>query len=500
MRKGLLILIATALAAGVAPFVQAEENSVAPNSVYTAEVRVDPLTKQVAGSVEILFSPKQAGQAYLHLYPSAFASIPPGEAWLQLLGADAAAGAYAITSLAVQGKAVPIKQTGTLLEVPLAAAEKAGAVSVELAFELTMPRNEGRMSYDDHALWLGNWLPVLAVYDSEGWHLDPYVPIGDPFYSETSDYHLSVTIPDTYQLASTATDGEAFVDRAVQGESTYHLQARNVRDFALVIMDDSYRKWETQVGTTLVRTWWREGDDEEQAKLQHEAAWQSLAYFGEQFGTYPYAEYDVVRTGGSINGMEYPALVFVDERHFGPVGVSTLSTVVHETAHQWFYGIVGNNQWQEAWLDEGLAEYASVAFLYEKDRWFAANQAANRLIRGTAVSPYAQRELSVWQRLDAYPDNQSYGDLVYSRAFSMLWLLRGAWGEERLHAVLRKYAEENWFGVGNGEDFVTLLSDEAGEDASSFIAYWLYLDMEKRAEAEAWLKRQHQQEIGGTIW
>jgi aminopeptidase N len=163
---------------------------------------------------------------------------------------------------------------------------------------------------------------------------------------------------------------------------------------------------------------------------------------------------------------------------------------VHETAHQWFYGIVGNNQWEDAWLDEGLAEYATVAFLYQKDRKFAAFLARNRLVRGISATAYADKQLSVWQRLDAFPDNQSYGDLVYSRSFSMLWLLRGAWGEERLHSFIREYAADHWHGIASGADFVEKLSEEAGEDASAFIHYWLYLDTSKRAEAEAWLERQ----------
>jgi len=488
-RAGWMIL-AAALFLHMVPAVKAEEARPAPKSVYTGEIRIDPLQHQINGNVEIRFWPIREDRVYLHVYPAAFASSQEGGLWRELLGDNAENGSYRINSLLVSGKAAEFTQTETLVEVSLANAAKGQAVCLELEFSLTLPRNEGRLSYDEHALWLGNWLPILAVHDEEGWHLDPYVPIGDPFYSETSDYSLDVTIPEGYQLASTAADHEARADRSVHGSVTYHLKAENVRDFALVVMDKTYRKLETRTGDTLVRTWWRAGDDAEQARLQHEAAWKSLAYFGGQFGSYPYAEYDVVRTGGSINGMEYPALIFIDGRNFQPVGTSTPFTVVHETAHQWFYGIVGNNQWEEAWLDEGLAEYASYAFLRGYDPELAFQLGLYRLVHGTLEHEYAERQLAVWQDLDAFPDNQSYSALVYSRSFVMLSLLKDAWGEERLHAVLRRHIQENWLDVARGEKFVELLSEEAGEDAAPYIAYWLYLDMEKQAEAEAWLDRQ----------
>ena len=61
---------------------------------------------------------------------------------------------------------------------------------------------------------------------------------------------------------------------------------------------------------------------------------------------------------------------------------------------------------------------------------------------GMIVPFYVQEELRPWQELAAFPDNQSYSDLVYSRTSSMLWMLRGAWGEKRLHDVLHQYVDK----------------------------------------------------------
>jgi hypothetical protein len=491
---------------------------------YLADVRVEPQQKRVTGSVQVQFWPRDGKKAYLHVYPFAFAERHDGPLWQEFLGKDAVPGTYHITRLSVQGRPVPVQRAGTVVEVPLEggavssgvkgapadgkggadgvsrvpsasngvppAAGAAEPVTLELAFTMTLPLNQGRMSLDEHAIWLGNWLPVLAVCDRNGWHLDPYEPIGDPFYSETSDYSVNATVPEGYQLASTADDRQEAGFTSAPGLKTYRLRAENVRDFALVIMDRTYQRTETTVGGTTVRSWWRTTDDPGQARLVHDAAVKSFAYFQHQFGPYPYREYDVVRTGGGINGMEYPGLVFLDGRHYEQVFAQSIAAVAHETAHQWFYGIVGNDQVNEAWLDEGLTEYASLSFL---ERWYPPLGDAlvvQRLVRGTAADAYAEKNVRPWQPLRLFPDNDSYSDLVYSRTASMLWLLREAWGEERLNRMLRQFVTSHRFGVATGADWKAALSREAGEDAEPFVAYWLQLDQSREAAAEAWLDRQ----------
>ncbi|GED61445.1 M1 family metallopeptidase [Brevibacillus formosus] len=458
--------------------------------LYRANVRIDPIKKEVAGTVTITFWPKDPTRAYLHLYPNVFTEEHQGMLWEELLGNGPTLGSYTNKKLLVDGVAVVGKQTKDLniLEVPLEGQK--GPRKIVMEFEMTLPRNDGRMSYDDQSIWLGNWLPVLAVYDKEGWHLDPYEPVGDPFYSENADYDVNVTLPKDYQLASTAPDRAAKQVSAGEREKTIQLCAENVRDFALVVMDASYQRTETKVGETVVRTWWRKTDDPATAAQIHEAAAESLAYFHHQLGAYPYSEFDVVRTGGAINGMEYPALVFLDGRHFFSGEETGIVTVVHETAHQWFYGLLGNNQVKEAWLDEGFTEYVTLSYLFQQDPLLGAERVRRRLEQGTSVQYYVAEELRPWQALSAFPNNQSYSDLVYSRPSSMLWLLQGAWGEERVHDVLKQYVEKYRYQVVTGKEWEAFLSEMAGENASAFLDYWLRVDMSKQEQAAAWLERQ----------
>lgn len=499
MRKWLIVLVSTVLSLSLSfPAVANEKEGPRPEqTLYKADVHFDPKKKQVEGSVEIQFWPKDASHAYVHVYPLAFTKEHKGELWDELLGKEVELGTYDENRILVQGKPVAVKRTGNVIEVPLSE-EQSRPIVLSMDFTMTLPQNEGRMSYDEHAIWLGNWLPILAVKDQRGWHLDPYEPIGDPFFSENADYQVNVTLPDGYQLASTATDQAAIVDHSTPGQREFQLDAINVRDFALVIMDSTYHFKETKVGNTEVRTWYRNGDSEEQASRNHTAAVEALQYFNSQFETYPYTEYDVVRVGGSINGMEYPSIVFLDGRHYLPNGDNAFVTVVHETAHQWFYSLIGNNQVDEAWLDEGFAEYATLAFLAAKYPKVGADRVLRRLKQGTITPYYVQEHLRPGQTLHAFPDNESYSDLVYSRTSSMLWMLREAWGEERLHEVLRHYVSTNRFGIANAASWKATLSEAAGEDAGAFLSYWINLDMSKQEEAAIWLEklRQNQKNHG----
>lgn len=317
--------------------------------------------------------------------------------WEELLGKEPVLGTYANNRLAVDGKMVVGQKERHILQVPLQANEQSGAAAsprrIQLDFAMKLPHNDGRMSYDDHAIWLGNWLLILAVHEQAGWRLDAYEPVGDPFYSEIADYEVNVTYPAGYQLASTAADAGAEV---AASPATSGGKRRFGCAWKMCATSRSC------LWTRLIKSGNKGGqyarshvvapeDDELLAKRIHEAGAKSLAYFQEQLGAYPYAEYDVVRTGGAINGMEYPALVFLDGRHFAAGAETGIVTVAHETAHQWFYGLLGNDQLREAWLDEGFTEYVTLAFLSREYPLTGAERVRRRLENGIFVQWYVKK-------------------------------------------------------------------------------------------------------------
>lgn len=462
-------------------------------AIYTADVQVEPENHRVTGKLHVQLPATQQEKAYFHLYPNAFEDEArlTGEKWDYLLGDERQPGKIMVRQVLVDGQAIATTHSGedrTILEVPLPQGGKKGAPhQIEMQFELIVPYNSGRISYNEHAIWLGNWLPILAVKDQEGWRLDPYYPMGDPFYSEIADYHVTVTLPSGYQLASTGLESKAVMTEwRPSGGKRYELDAANVRDFAIVVMDETYRQLSTQSGETLVRTWWQEGDDPVQVKAMHEAAVRSLAYFSKEMTPYPYQEYDVVKTGGFFGGMEYPGIVFIQGINFEQRRDYGLIVVAHETAHQWFYGLVGSDEVREAWVDEGLTDYMTIAYLHQYHRALGTRYVEMRRMQAMEALQYSEQGLSVWQHLDLFPSWKSYSDLVYARSAMMLWDLRESWGEQAVHAALRRYVQQHQYKQGHGEDVVRVFSDAAGADAQPYFAYWLQLQTDKIVEAEAW--------------
>jgi len=460
---------------------------------YQADVRVDPSLHLVTGTVAVRFIPQDT-KAYFHLYPNAFRETyqRSNPNWEWMLGKERIPGEIQIRGVRVDGNPVQARMEGadgTILEVPVPAAAKPTAVVAELEFELRVPFNSGRLSYNDHALWLGNWLPILAVKEDREWRLDPYYPMGDPFYSEMAAYDVRINLPAGYHLATTGLESTAVMtETRPERRISYEIQAGAARDFAMVIMDHTYRSTESQVGNTVVRTWWQEGDDRQIVERLHDVAVQSIRFYSEQFGSYPYKEYDVVKTGGFFGGMEYPGIVFVQGEFFNALPGTGAAVVAHETAHQWFYGLVGSDEVREAWVDESLTDYLAMAFLQQYDPILAQGYIANRLERGRAAEQYARSGITAWQPLDSFPDWKSYSDLVYSRGAAMWWEIRQSWGEKRLHQTLRQYVQEYQYGLAAGKDVVDLFTRAAGADAGPFFAYWLRLDLEKEQQAREWLR------------
>lgn len=463
------------------------------SALYRADVSVDMKTHTVAGTLTVRFAP-QDSQAYFHLYPNAFQAKADlgGDNWEKVLGKQREPGSISIAEVRVDGQKVPVELQGrlqTLLRVPLTDKSSSQQTEVEMRFTLQVPYNNGRLSYNDHAMWLGNWLPILAVKGADGWRLDPYSAIGDPFYSEMANYHLRVQLAEGYQLASSGIESVAVVTQTRPKRPTvYEIDAWNVRDFALVIMDDTYRQQTGKVGDVVVRTWSQEGDDPKIGGRLHEVAMRSLGYFGEQFGRYPYQEYDVVKTGGFFGGMEYPSLVFIQDEYFDRSDMVAEAVVAHETAHQWFYGLVGSDEVNEAWVDESLTDYATMAFLQRADPASAQGYIQLRLGQSEAAESYAGQGLQVGQSVERFPTWKSYTELVYGRGSAMWWTLREAWGEEKLHRLLRTYVHRNQYGQASGQELIDMLSQEAGANAAPFIDYWLKLRIDRKAAAETWMR------------
>lgn len=243
-----------------------------------------------------------------------------------------------------KGRMLPVSYPNpTTLEVarPLAPSER---VVVSMNWRLALPRESGlRMKGGGRSLRLGSFFPLLA-WNGNDWALDPPTtfPSAGAWTTPTADFDVRVTHPAGLTVLASG-------NRVAPGQ----WYARAVRDFTLAL-----GRFKVVKGTAHVPAAVRVTAGVEQVQLAMQArvflrrAIVSLERYSALYGAYPWPTYTVVAMGdlsGLTGGLEYPTLVYQ------PV---TSENVPHETAHQWFYSLVGNDQAHDPWLDEGLATWA----------------------------------------------------------------------------------------------------------------------------------------------
>ena len=198
----------------------------------------------------------------------------------------------------------------------------------------------------------------------------------------------------------------------------------------------------------------------------------ALFFFNDYFGQYPYDEYCVVASDFYIGGMEYPNLVIIGVDFYSP-GEFLEYVVVHETAHQWWYGLVGNNQIEEAWLDEALAEYSTLLY-YE---YFYGRKTGQKVYEEAIFNPYKLYEVSntpgpILRPLSDFTDWKDYSAAVYYKGAIMLKELEGRMGKGnfRKHcATILKSLYKN----ATTADFIKALNHVTGVDWTDYIYNWL---------------------------
>ena len=174
-----------------------------------------------------------------------------------------------------------------------------------------------------------------------------------------------------------------------------------------------------------------------------QTACESLSYYADAFGAYEYPAYTVVETGFPYGGMEYPMLSLIaDDLPATEVPL----VVAHETAHQWWYAMVGSDQYHEAWQDEGLAEYSAALFFEahpEYGRTYADMVAASESAYRAYYSVSAQLsrgETAMRRDLTDYTGDYAYRSLAYDKGVILFDRLRQTVGEERFFAAIKDYA------------------------------------------------------------
>lgn len=307
---------------------------------------------------------------------------------------------------------------GGLLVVPLEEESPAGqAIEARIEFLLHIEESSAfeRVGRSGDLAWWGSGQPLLAWERGVGWHTEPLAGIhGETATSEAADIRLTVTAPEDYEVVGT---GMIRAGADVPG-TRWTARAPTARDVAIVVGDLHVRHFE---GLTVASY------DEDQLEDLTARTRYALLGLGRLVGEQPYESLAMISLPMQGGGIEYPGAILL-------AGLDE-AVITHEVAHQWFYGMVGDSQARDPWLDEAFATFAQ--------QWVDGDLSADALEQDMRVD----EPMTHWAE---HPEE--YGSIVYAKGAAALARVEEEIGPENFELVLRCYVNEQAWRIADPDD------------------------------------------------
>jgi hypothetical protein len=357
---------------------------------------------------------------------------------------------------------------GLVLHVPLTEEISLGEkIEVSLPFHI---QSEGsirdrrmRFGITNGVLIAPTFYPLIPRLVDGEWQVEVPPEGGDTTNSDVALYQVTITAPEEMDLITSGVE----VDRTISGDKlqTARFVTGPMRDFAFAV--GSLEKISDVVNDVTLNLWILPQHYPRGEELLNAAVMQ-MAILHDQVGSYPYTELDIVDTPCAFGGIEYPGLIYIcslDDDYY-------IDTTVHEIAHQWFYGLIGNDQLHEPWLDEAIATYWQVLY-YENA--FGKERADDRLnlYRTWSTTP-ANRDVPIGLGIDEYGSSGDYYTVVYYKGAVFFDALRDRMGNESFFYFLREYYDRYRYKFVHASDFQETAEDVCACDLSSFFDLWVY--------------------------
>jgi hypothetical protein len=425
---------ASASASASARLADATRTPAAPS--YTVSLTSDTSGSNWTGHESVTFTNDAAdplNEVYLRLWDNYHGSCPTTP----------------ITVSNVTGGTAGSLEVGcTALKITLPSPLAQGAQGT-VAFDLSIavPSGSDRFGHDGAYNFIGNALAVLAVHDGAGWHLDPYTNNGEAFYSLAADFNVTLDHPTELKVPATGTS----VDQpGSSGRTVTVATASKVRDFAWAAGPFSEISG-TSSGGVKVNIYGVSGISESSETSMLNTSTAALDAHSQRFGAYPYGEADVVLDNTFwFGGMEYPGFV---------LDLVSAGALAHELAHQWWYGIVGDDEYNSPWLDESFADYATD--LYQGD----TGEGCWDSVSWASADEKITNSMAYW---DAH--SSRYSTVVYGYGRCALHDLSRVLGETAMTQLTHDYAASHWYGVSTTAEFKAAAQALTTTDLTSFWA------------------------------
>ncbi len=343
---------------------------------------------------------------------------------------------------------------------------------VELGFEYSfkLPNCNHRFGYGENTINLANFYPIMCVYENGAFVENGYSPNGDPFYSDMSNYSVDISLPNEYIVAST---GEKVSEKMVGIRKNVRYQAKMVRDFAVVV-SNKFKIANTSVNDIeICYYYFNDSNSESSLKTGRDA----IETFSKLFGNYPYKTFNIVQNDFIHGGMEYPNLVMIS----GSIdnAVDYQNVIVHETAHQWWYGVVGNDEMKSPWLDEALTEYTTALF-YEYNKGYKLTKKEMVESSKQNYTLFIDVYEDVLGTIDTsmrgckdYSTEPEYTYCTYVKGLLMFDSLYQLVGKNNFIKSLKNYYQLNKYQNAVPQDLISAFNEVCKTDLNNFFESWI---------------------------
>ena len=346
-------------------------------------------------------------------------------------------------------------------------------IKITVDMKTDIPERQDRFGYmkrsDGYIYALSFCFPYLAENINGEWLLNPYFDDGENRSYDLADYEIEIKHPNNYLVAATGNEET--------NDGITKISAKNTRDIAIVLSNMIKKDSFTVDGIKINNYYLNSKYTEKYRKLTKLVIEESMKVFSDNFGKYPYEELDVTPLlfGFRYGVMEYPCLIMTNATSFYDGTMmdawSLYDGLAHEIGHQWFYGVVGNNEYSEGWIDEGFTTYLErqIFGLYEGE--------AHKYLREIDESaPSIEGRIEMQEELievarddykdiylnvspDKYSDEQSYGDGEYEASYIFLQELRMAMGEEKFNKFLKDFYNRYYFKTVNTDMVLSFIRE-----------------------------------------
>ena len=456
--------VAAGFSYALRPQFENELNKIENKTYYSMQWELSDDLSQLRGKQRVGFA-NRTGQPLDGIYFRLFANANSGE------------GKITIDKVEISGRTVTTEllNNDTVLHVTWGSPLQPGRLAVlNLEYTVDIPENAtGRYGDFTRTSWLTTLptiYPIIPAYDENGWHLETPPEYGDLVYADSSTYDVAINTPVGYQVIAS---GELVQEIQKGNRITRRFIAAPMRDFDANITN-ILESASAQTDDVTITSWYKpEHADAGERALDW--AMSALQVYEKRFGAYPFKTLDVVESPTTAGGIEYPGLITVAENLYndpGQTGYFEFATA-HETAHQWFYSTVGNDQVNHPWLDEALTQYATI--VYFEDRY--GKDTANMLRKNYFEQQYEKAkqqygDMPAGKPVSAYDEN-AYGAFVYGKGPLFFQAVRDQIGDAAFFKALQNYYQQFKYAIAKPQDLINAFNQASGQDITPLYKEWI---------------------------